>query len=277
MVKRLKMSFMSFTCPQASLDQFIGYAKQYGYDGIEPRAEEKHNHGIETKLSKTGRATIRKKIEQSGIACCCIATSRIYCYTDKTVVKDNYEKTLELIQLAHDIGCPRLRVFGGDVPEGMSMNDGIDIVAEGLKQVAPEAEKAGVTICLETHDSFMRADDCSAIVKKVNSPAVGITWDIMHPFTKGMTIDEAYGYVKGLVRHCHIHDGIYEEPGKKPKLALMGKGQIPNNRAVVLLSADNYDGYLSGEWINAWPPEEVLPHDIKVMHEYMNAAQSSQL
>jgi len=30
-----------------------------------------------------------------------------------------------------------------------------------------------------------------------------------------------------------------------------------------------YDGYLSGEYIDAWPVDVVLPHDIEVLKSYL--------
>ncbi len=45
----------------------------------------------------------------------------------------------------------------------------------------------------------------------------------------------------------------------------MGEGESPYNVAVGLLKNSGYTGYLSGEYINAWSPEVVLPHDIEVL------------
>ncbi len=53
------------------------------------------------------------------------------------------------------------------------------------------------------------------------------------------------------------------------KLALMGDGEIPYKEAVLLLEDMEYQGYLSGEYIKAWEPDIVLPHDIKVLKSYL--------
>jgi len=269
----MKLSFMSFSCPEASLEEFLGYARKYGYEGVEPRAEAKHAHGVEVETNQARRREIRKMFEDSGVAVACLATSRKYALAEKPEREGSIELTKQLIDLAVDIGADKLRVFGGMPPEGMAMDDAIKVVGECLAKVAPYAEERNVFVCLETHDAFSKATDCAAAIKIANSPAIAANWDIMHPYTQWMTIDEAYDALRGLVRHCHIHDGKYEDNHKKREIAKMGEGEIPYPRAIELLMQDGYDGYLSGEWIKAWPPEEILPHDAEVLRRYIRECQ----
>ena len=265
----MKFSFMSFSCPECTLVEMLDYAKKYGYDGIEPRAQAQHKHGIELETSGRARKEIKNIIEDSGIECACIATSIRYCFTDAQKRKEAIETTREFIDLAGDIGASRIRVFGGVPDKEIEINQAIEIVGESLAIVSEYAEKNRIFLCLETHDFFSRADVVEKTVRIADSPFVRINWDIMHPYTKGMTIEEAFECVKDFVEHCHIHDGIYDE-NRNPKLALMGQGEIPYSVAVRLLKELNYQGYLSGEYIKAWEPEVVLPHDISVLRSYLS-------
>ena len=268
----IKLSYMSFSCPEASLDEFVGWAKQYGYEGVEPRAEANHNHGVDLDASPARRAAIKKYFEDEGVDPCCVATSRKFAIADKAELAEAIDTCKRLIDLAADVGSTRIRTFGGGPPEGMGMEDATQVVGESLAQLGPYAIERGVVICTETHDAFSRATDTAAVIKIANSPGVKANWDIMHPFTQGMTIDEAYEALKGNIEHCHIHDGTYAEKGKGAQLALMGEGDIPYPRAVELLEAEGFDGYLSGEWISApWPIEELLPHDAQALRSYMTA------
>ena len=270
----MKLSFMSFSCPEASLEEFLGYATKHGYEGVEPRAEAGHNHGVEIEAGKEKREEIRKMFEDTGVAVACLATSRKYAMAEESEREESIELTKQLIDLAVDIGGGKLRVFGGVPPEGMSMGDAINAVGESLAKIGPYAEERGVSVCLETHDAFSKATDCAAAIKIAESPGIAANWDIMHPFTQWMTIDEAYDALKGYVCHCHIHDGKYQDDRKVKELAKMGEGDIPYPRAIELLMQDGYDGYLSGEWIKAWPPDEILPHDAEVLRGYISDCQS---
>lgn len=265
---KMKFSFMSFSCPEANLVEMLGYAKKYGYDGIEPRAQSQHKHGIEIDTNKQQRNEIKKIFLDSGVECACLATSVRYCFSDEGKRKENIELTKAFIDLSCDIGTKRIRVFGGMPDREMLESEAIEIVGGCLAQVSEYAEKNQIFICLETHDFFSRADTAAEAVRIANNPFIKINWDIMHPFTRGMTIEQAFSHVNGLIEHCHIHDGIYDEK-RNVKLALMGKGEIPYQTAVKLLKDTGYQGYLSGEYISAWPVEVVLPHDIKILKGYL--------
>jgi len=266
----MKFSFMSFSCPEASLAEVLEIAGRFGYDGIEPRSQAQHRHGIEIDISDAQRREIKKRFEDSGIDYACIATSIRYNFSDTGKLNENIELTKQFISLAADTGCRRIRVFGGmpDI-EGRTAEEAIDIVGNALGKVKEAAEQYRVYICLETHDFFSRADLAARAVRLANSSFVRVNWDIMHPFTMGMKIEEAFSQVKDLVAHCHVHDGTYDRE-RNVTLALMGKGEIPYKRAVQLLKGIKYDGYLSGEYIGAWKPDVVLPHDIKVLRSYMS-------
>jgi sugar phosphate isomerase/epimerase len=268
----MNFAFMSFTYPQGSLEDLINYAKKYGYQGIEPRAQAQHKHGVETEASDEERKKIKQTFEKSGVECACIATSLKYCFSSKEEREKNIVLTGEFTKLAKDIGCRRLRVFGGMPDTEMERKEAIEIVGQALKKVKEFAERDEIYVCLETHDFFCRADTVAAAVKIADSRYIKINWDIMHPFTQGMSMKEAFKKVKNKVEHCHIHDGTYDGPrdgSTRPKLALMGKGEIPYKEALSLLKSINYQGYLSGEYIKAWEPEVVLPHDIKILQGYL--------
>lgn len=264
----MKFSFMSFSCPEASLVEMLEYARKYGYEGVEPRSQAQHNHGIELETNSKKRKEIRKMFQDNGIECACLATSIRYCFADDEKRRYAIETTKAFIDLASDIGTKRIRVFGGIPDKEMSIDEAIKIAGDCLGVVAEYAEKNRIFLCLETHDFFSRADAVSQTVKIADSPYVRVNWDIMHPFTKGMTIKEAFDQVKNFVEHCHVHDGVYDAD-RNVKLVLMGDGEIPYKEAIMLLEEISYQGYLSGEYINAWEPDVVLPHDIKILRSYL--------
>ena len=43
----MKYAFMTFSCPELDLDGVLDLAGRMGYDGIEPRLDSKHAHGVE--------------------------------------------------------------------------------------------------------------------------------------------------------------------------------------------------------------------------------------
>ena len=261
----MKYAFMSFSCPELTLAELLALASKLGYDGIEPRLAAGHKHGIETTIGAEERRAIRAQVAAGDIALACLATS---CkYADPATVAENVAETLRCIDLAGDLGCPRLRVFGGQLPAGVSREQGIELLAGALGQVAAQAQARGVTVCIETHDDWSHPAHLAEVMRRVNHPAIAINWDIMHPIRQGqISMDEAFAIVRPWIRHVHFHDGSASLD--KLELLPIGTGDIDHGRAVQLLQEMAYPGYLSGEWI-AWEPFEThLPRELAAMKAF---------
>lgn len=267
----MKLSFMTWVCPDWDLNQILTAAIRYGYDSVEPRPESKQKHGIEVETNKRERKAIRQAFEDTGVGMSCIATSCRYALADSKQRKEMVSTAKRFIELANDLGCPYLRVFGGMTPEGMDFSDAKKYVVEGLRLSAEAAEGTDVILCIETHDAYCLANDLIDVVKAVDHENAKVCWDILHPVTHGMTMGEAFEYVKDYVRHVHIHDAKIVA-GQRTDMALTGEGNIAHDEAVKLLAGIGYEGALSGEWINAFPPEEILPQSADMMRKYISEA-----
>ena len=261
----MKYAFMTFSCPELALDEALATAARHGYDGIEPRAVSDHKHGVELTADAAQRSEIKKKAAESGIALCCIATS---CrYADPAVAPKTAEETRDYIDLAADVGCPRLRVFGGAIPEGVTRLQATDALVEAFKSVAEHAEKRGVIVCMETHDHWCNPDHVAEVMRRVDHPAIAVNWDIMHPIRRGgATMDSAFETLRPWIKHCHFHDGVTE--GERNKLVPVGEGIIDHRTAVKRLLATGYENYMSGEWINWKPYDEYLASELAAMKGY---------
>src|SRR5439155_1333265 len=75
------------------------------------------------------------------------------------------KELLAFVALGHELGVRLVRIFGGRVEDG-DLPAAVERVAASLQRLAPEAERAGVTIAIETHDDFSR----SATVAEVALP-----------------------------------------------------------------------------------------------------------
>src|SRR5512139_2391244 len=114
----MKYAYMSFSTPNLTLAEMLETARAYGYDGIEPRLDSGHRHGIEVASSARERATVRQQVADSGIVLACLATS--VSYADPAQTAAMLADTRARIDLAGDLGVPVIRVFGGQIPAGVS-------------------------------------------------------------------------------------------------------------------------------------------------------------
>jgi len=261
----VKYAFMSFSCEKLNLDEMLSLAVRYGYDGIEPRIGQGHGHGVELNIAPARRKEIKQKAVDTGIALCCIATS--CSYSNPATAKEQVAETHCCIDLAADVGAPRLRVFGGFIPDGVSREQAADLLVESLRSVADHAAERAVTVCMETHDHWCDPAHVREVITRVDHPAIAVNWDIKHPVhVAGVALDRAFEILKPWIRHVHFHDGVESEGAEK--LTPIGEGEIDHRRALELLRTIPYDGYLSGEWIE-WEPYEVhLPRELATMKRY---------
>ena len=165
------------------------------------------------------------------------------------------------------MGAARLRVFGGEIPEDVSREAAVDLVARSLRAVADHAAERGVIVCLETHDDWCHPLHVAEVMKRVNHPYIAVNWDVIHPVRRaGFTVDQAFQALRPWIRHVHFHDGSAGS-GRLEYLPL-GEGIVDHRRVISLLHEMGYEGYLSGEWIN-WEPCEVhLPRELATMKRF---------
>ena len=265
----MKYSFMSFSCPEFTLEELLKAAKRHGYDGIEPRILARHKHGIEPDTAPIRRAEIKKQVAESGLALSCIATSCVY--ANPETARQNVADTLRCIDLAADVGAPAIRVFGGPIGKDLSRADAIRLVAESLRAVAGHAGEMNVTVCMETHDDWCDPRHVAAVMREANHPNIAVNWDIMHPVRmKQATVEQTFEMLKPWIRHVHVHDGLVE--GELTFLPV-GRGAIGHKPAIERLLSINYSGFLSGEWIG-WSdaPDLYLPRELATMKRYEKEA-----
>jgi len=260
----MKFSFMTFSTPQLSLADVLDVAKRYGYDGIEPRLDAGHAHGIEVTATASARTAIRDEAARAGVELACLATSLRY--ADPAQKEDMIIQTHERIDLAADVGAPVIRVFGGKLGQGLSRDQAIGLLVECFNAVADHAAERGIALCMETHDDWCNPVYVASVVGRVNHPAIRVNWDILHPVrTDFATIDESFESLKPWIQHLHIHDAAGKPNGK---LVPIGQGIIDHRRVLELLLSIDFEGFASGEWINWEPWEEHLPREIATLRSY---------
>jgi len=264
--ERMRLSFMTFACPEYRLAELLVAARRYGYDGVEPRVLAQHKHGIEPDMPPRARAEAKRAFKDSGIEIACIATSCTFATNDPAKRKTNRDELTRELQLAADLGAPRIRVFGGRRSEGLSLDDAIGIVAEDILSGADFAARHGIAICLETHDDFSLGKSVGRVIAKANHAAVRANWDLQHPFNAGEPLDETVRCLSGKIAHVHCHDN------KDRKAALPGDGNLPMLDQLRALKAEGFAGYLSAElWTEIGAPEYILEQYIQRMKKLLSA------
>lgn len=168
------------------------------------------------------------------------------------------------IPLAAKKGVPNVIAMFGN-REGRSDAQGIKACSEGLKRVAPLAERHGVTICVELLNSKVDHKDYQGdhtafgveVMKSVGSPRVKLLYDIYHmQIMEGDVIRTIRDNIQYI---AHFHTGGV--PGRHE----LDESQELNWRTVARAIADTgFGGFFAHEFVPTRDPLTSLREAVEV-------------
>ncbi len=259
----MKPGFMTSVCPSLSMAELVDTARRYGYEGIEFRTEWDHAHGLELDSTKEKRKECRSMLADGGLEASCVATSVRFNTEDKSE-RDKQQDTLKAyIELAADIGAPCIRTFGDPVPEpphdehqGLTERI-LACEAESYAAVDGFADQHGVTVLIETHTNML-GQYCATVLERAGAQNLGVLWHIGHHLKRGQSVDEAWSFIEGHVKHLHFRadDERYD---------------MDNRRTFELLKAEGFKGYFSLEVIDPDDSEAVLGLHVRKFREFLDS------
>lgn len=141
------------------------------------------------------------------------------------------------IDVAAKLGAGHIRVFGGAVPKMTAESEAAKWVVEMLGPAAEYAGKHGIILGLENHGGITeKAETIVGIVKKVDSPWVGINLDTGNFKTR---IYEQIEAIAPYAVNVQVKATVKDEHGV---------AESDWNRVARMLVATNYRGYLALEY-----------------------------
>ena len=173
------LAFSTLACPTWALDRIVQAAQQFGYQALELRGlQDEMDLPRATPLTPANRAASRRLIEDAGLSVCCVSSSGV-------VAQANLHHVQAHAELARDLNCPLVRVFGGNLPQDAPHADAVARAADTLREFGDAAQSAGVAIVLETHDAFSTGAQVAELLQATQHPAVFALWDLHHPYPTG--------------------------------------------------------------------------------------------
>jgi sugar phosphate isomerase/epimerase len=184
-----------------SIPAIIDRAKKFGYDGIEIDA--KRPQAFPLDVSRKDREAIRRKLDESGMKLAAVAAYNNFIEPLREYQEMNLALVRQQIDLARDLGAKVLRVFAAwamiaDAKDGfgsmdltkkwlserlahLSLEQRRGLAIRALKELAPFAADAGVTLAVQNHPPGVDGyKDVLAIVDGVGSPAVKACVDLQN-------------------------------------------------------------------------------------------------
>jgi sugar phosphate isomerase/epimerase len=119
------------------------------------------------------------------------------------------DHTRRALSLARELGAPSITTEpGGPLAPGESWAQALRTFVEGLKPVAEHAQKEGVLLLVEPEPGLLieKADQFLELMQHIDSPAVGLNFDVGHAFCVGDDPAATIPRLARWVRHFHLED-----------------------------------------------------------------------
>ena len=267
-VAPLCIAFSTLVFPDATLAEATALGRSWGYAGVELRLID--GQLIDSSISAAERLRVKQTIA---------ATRLPIVSADSSIILTGQEAGPELrrfLELANDWESPIIRVYGGPLAEEPeTRRTQMEAAAGVLEKAIPLAERLGVAIAIETHDSFSASLVVAELLAMVQSKWVGALWDTHHPHRMDERPAEVYEHIGSRVLHVQVKDARRSAAHKGGwQLVPLGEGEVPVREIIRLLAAGGYGGYISVEWEKYWhpdieEPEIALPQHLMVLREWV--------
>jgi sugar phosphate isomerase/epimerase len=228
----MKFGLHTFTIgARFSLEEIAHLWPSAGFHGVEFRCDMQEKHGVDPAMTQHERQHVREIVAGAGLQICGLGTSQRFEYVEPAQRRAAIERSKRFIDLAADLGAPRIRVYGNQFPAGIDKAEVVNYVTESIADCAAYAEGTGVDVMLHMHGDFNSPEYCLPLVQRVNNPNLALDYNSDARDVINGSIAATFYQVKDYVRHVHVH-GIEE-------------GKYPYRELFRILKEINYAGYIT--------------------------------
>ncbi|MBA4411012.1 MAG: TIM barrel protein [Bacteroidota bacterium] len=212
------------------LPTLITNCEKTGYLGVELRCD--HKHGVETKLSASERAEVKKRFADSPVDCLGYGANFEYHSPDQAVLRKNIDQTKEYIKLCKDIGATGIKVKPNDLPKTVEKEKTITQIAASLNEVGRFAKDYGQLVRVEVHGNLTQEiPNMKAIFEQVTEKNVKMCWNCNDQDLLPPGLEANFNSVKKWFGDTvHVRE--------------FNVGEYPYQQLLNLFTAIKYDGWI---------------------------------
>jgi sugar phosphate isomerase/epimerase len=173
------------------------------------------------------------------------------------------DHTKRVLSLAKELGARCITTEPGGPVEGRSWSECLKLFVEMLKPVVEHAEKEQVLLLVEPEPDLLieTADQYLEFASKIQSPFLGLNFDIGHSYCVKDDPAETVRRLGKLIRHVHLEDIA---PTRVHHHMIPGEGAIDFRSTLATLQEIGYDGWVT---IELYTCHENPDHAAKIARE----------
>jgi L-ribulose-5-phosphate 3-epimerase len=164
------------------------------------------------------------------------------------------------LDVAQKLGATHVRVFGGERPDGATLDQAIGFAVETLKRGAEDAGARGLILGVEDDGGITDfAKDTIEIITRTNSPWAGMNLDIGN-FRPPAVYDQIAASIPYAVS-THVKTELTLDDGKT-------QAPFDLDRVFKLFAAQGFRGYMGLEYEAEGDPVTAVPDYLRRLREY---------
>jgi len=261
-------SYWHFSEVVYPIEKVIENAARIGFDGVEILHRQMENETVPY-MNKLKRMAFDR-----GLSLPFLSIHQNFVEPDASKRKEDVQHTLKCIKLATQMGIPAVRMntgswAGENAPDyyktgikkpaaGYTDKDAIQWVIDSMGECLVEAEKAGVTLCLENHWGLSSNIDYLEEIYNAlaSSPAMGLNLDT------GNFVGDPYSQLERLMPIADIIQAkTYYGGGEVYDL------DLDYDRIGKIMRNANFTGYVSLEMEGKENPETAVPKSYELLRK----------
>ncbi len=255
----MKLAFSSNAYMHFSIEDTIRKIAELGYTGIEILADVPH--AWPAFLLEERKESIRRQLERHGLTISNINAFMMNAVSDPrqpywhpgwTDPDPHYrairrEHTKRALRLARELGAPHITTEpGGLLTPEQTWKAASNVFYDELMPCLEVAEQQEVKLLIEPEPELMieRFDQYLEFAERVNSPWLGLNFDIGHAFCVG---EDPQDWVARMAEHtCHYH---FEDiaASRVHQHLIPGQGAIDFAATLRAIAETGYDGWITVE------------------------------
>lgn len=255
----MQLAFSSNAYLRYPIDETIARIAAFGYQGIELLADVPH-------AWPAGLLDVQKQAIRDSLARHRLTISNINAFMMNAIADPRQpywhpswidpdphyrairrEHTKRALQLAVDLAAPHITTEpGGPLAVGQTWADGAAIFYEELMPCVEIAEKLQMRLLIEPEPDLLieRFDQYLEFVDRIDSPLVGLNFDVGHAYCVGEDPQDWVAKMRGHTVHYHLEDIAATRVHQH---LVPGRGAIDFDATLVAIQQTGYNGWLTVE------------------------------
>ncbi len=281
----MRFAFSTNAYRRFPFDEAAARIAALGYDGLELMADVPH--AWPAGLLEAPKRAIRAAMEQHGLGFSNVNAFMMnaindfrhpflhpsFIEADEGYRRVRIDHTRRALDLCAELKAPHITTEPGGPFRAGEPNraQAIDLFVESLKPLVDHAEKLGVLLLVEPEPFLLveTTDQYLEIAERINSPALGLNFDVGHAYCVSEDIPRAIAKLAPHTRHYHLEDIAAT---REHHHLIPGDGAIDFAEVVAAIKRTGYDGWLTVElYPNLADPDEAARRAMAYLAPLVNA------